>query len=130
MTNKKIDGQLSVDFVREQFERIVGIDVIMFNAAFDIRVLRNKIGWKNAYCTWDCYLAQRLLNENEESNQLKKIHQKYVLEGKEDAFTFEELFKGIPFTLIPLHIAVLYAAHDPEITYELYLYQKKYLLGV
>ena len=39
----------------------------------------------------------------------------------------EELFKGIPFTLIPLHIAVLYAAHDPEITYELYLYQKKYL---
>ena len=68
-----------------------------------------------------------LLNENEPTNALKKIHQKYVLNGEEDAFTFDELFKGIPFTLIPIKTAVLYAANDPVITYQLYEYQKQYL---
>ena len=129
ITNEKIANQLDVGYIRAEFERIIKphIDVIMFNAKFDIRVLRNKVGLHNIYCTWDCYLAQRLLNENEPSNALKKLHQKYVLNGKEDAFTFEELFKGIPFTMIPLQTAVLYAGNDPVITYELYEYQKKYL---
>ena len=127
VTEAKLPNQLTVEEVAAQLNRIVGIDVIMFNATFDIRVLRNKCGWKNAYCTWDCYLGARCLNENEESNALKKLHQKYVLNGEEDAFTFEDLFKGIKFTLVPLDTAVLYAAHDPEITYEYYLYQKQYL---
>lgn len=129
ITNLKLDNQLSIEYIRKQFERIVdaSIDVIMFNAKFDIRVLRNKVGLHNIYCTWDCYLATRLLNENEPVNALKKIHQKYVLNGKADAFTFDELFKGIPFTLIPIKTAYLYAANDPKITYELYEYQRKYL---
>ena len=129
MTNNKVDGQLPVKFIKEQFDRLVEAkpDIIMFNATFDIRFMRNQVGVKDIYCTWDCYLAARLLNENEESNQLKILHQKYVLNGKEDAFTFGDLFSGIPFTLIPLNVAVLYAAHDPEITYEYYLYQKQYL---
>lgn len=127
ITNEKIKNQLSADIILEQFKRIKDIDVIMFNANFDIRVLRNQLGWKDAYCTWDCYLAMRLLNENEHSNALKKLHQKYVLKGKEDAFKFDELFKGIPFTMIPLNTAVLYAGHDPVITYEFYEYQKQFL---
>ena len=129
ITNLKLDNQLSIEYIRKQFERIIdaSIDVIMYNAKFDIRVLRNKVGLHNIYCTWDCYLATRLLNENEPTNALKKIHQKYVLNGKADAFTFDELFKGIPFTLIPIKTAYLYAANDPKITYELYEYQKKYL---
>ena len=129
ITNLKLDNQLSIEYIRKQVERIIdaSIDVIMYNAKFDIRVLRNKVGLHNIYCTWDCYLATRLLNENEPVNALKKIHQKYVLNGKADAFTFDELFKGIPFTLIPIKTAYLYAANDPKITYELYEYQRKYL---
>ena len=129
ITNMHIPNQLSVDVIRPQFERLIQelVDVIMFNAKFDMRFMRSRVGLKNIYCTWDCYLAARLLNENEPNNALKKLHQKYVLNGKEDEFTFEELFKGITFTLIPLKTAVLYAAHDPEITYELYEYQRKYL---
>lgn len=129
ITNEKIENQLSVDFVREQFTRLfehTDLDVPMFNGTFDIRVMRN-IGVKNIYCTWDCYIAMRILNENEERNTLKKLHQKYVLNDAEDEFTFDELFNGIPFTLIPLSIAYLYAAHDPEITYELEQYQKRFL---
>lgn len=129
MTGAKLPNQLSIEVVRREFQRAIDakVFIVMFNAAFDIRVMRNKIGVKNIYCNWDCYLAQRLLNENEESNALKKIHQKYVLNGEEDAFKFDDLFKGIPFTLIPISTAYLYAAHDPDITYELYLYQKQYL---
>ena len=129
ITNMKVPNQLDVNYIRAEFERLIEkhIDVIMFNAKFDIRVLRNKVGLHNIYCTWDCYLAQRLLNENESSNALKKLHQKYVLNGAEEEFTFDELFKGIPFTMIPLQTAVLYAGHDPEITYELYEYQKQFL---
>lgn len=128
MTQNKIEGQLSAQFVVEQFNRLVEAkpDIIMFNADFDIRVMR-KFGVKDIYCTWDCYIAQRLLNENEPVNKLKPLHQKYVLDGKSDAFTFDELFKGIPFTYVPLKTAVLYAAHDPKITYELYEYQKQFL---
>ena len=129
ITNMIVPNQLDVDTIKNCFEKMLKsqLDIIMFNAKFDIRFLRNRVGLKDIYCTWDCYLAQRLLNENEPTNALKKLHQKYVLNGQEDAFTFDELFKGISFNLIPIQTAVLYAAHDPVITYELYDYQCKYL---
>ena len=134
ITNEKVKNQLSIEEIRQVFERITdievkiqAIDIIMFNAKFDIRFLRNQVGLHNIYCTWDCYLASRLLNENEEHNNLKYLHQKYVLNGEQDAFTFSDLFKGVPFTMVPLKTALLYAAHDPEITYELYEYQKQFI---
>ena len=129
ITNAIVANQLPSDTVRSAFQRFLDahVQIIMFNADFDVRVLRHGIGLSDIYCTWDCYLAQRLLNENEDSNALKLVHQKYVLNGKEDAFTFEQLFKGIPFTMIPLQTAYLYASHDPEITYELYEYQKRFI---
>lgn len=129
ITQEKVDNQLSVEFLREQFTRVYDndLDSIMFNAAFDIRVMRNCVGVKNIYCTWDTYLAARCLNENEPVNKLKPLHNKYCLDGQGDAFTFDDLFKGIPFTMIPIKTGYLYAARDPEITYELYMYQKQYL---
>ena len=131
ITNMLVPNQLDKDVIRTEFERLLETkpEIIMFNAVFDIRVLRNGIGLHNIYCTWDCYIAQRLLNENEGAgaNNLKMLHRKYVLDGKEDAFRFDDLFKGIPFVMIPLQTAYLYACHDPVITYELYEYQKKYL---
>ena len=128
-TLERLPDQVSVEFARHAFRDLLNshVDIIMFNADFDIRVLRNQIGLKDIYCTWDCYIAAKMMNENEPSNALKKLHQKYVLKGAEDEFTFEELFKGIPFTHVPLETGYLYAARDPEITYELYEFQKKYL---
>ena len=129
ITELPVPNQLPSEVVRDEFQRFLDahVDIIMFNADFDIRVCRHGLGLKDIYCTWDCYLAQRILNENEEVNKLKPLHKKYVLNGEGDAFTFDELFKGIPFTMIPLQTAYLYAAHDPEITYEFYKYQRKYL---
>ena len=128
LTNEKIKGQLSIDFVAEEFKRLLDKkpQIDMFNASFDIRVLRhNQV--PNIYCTWDGYLGARLMNENEPVNKLKPLHRKYVLKGKSDAFTFDELFKGVKFTQVPLNIAYLYASNDPVITTELCDFQRPYL---
>ena len=128
ITFERIDGQLTNEQVGKELQRLADADtkVIMFNAPFDIRVLRNQC---DVYliCYWDCYLAARLLNENEPSNALKPLHKKYCLNGEGDAFKYDDLFKGIKFTLIPINVGYLYAAHDAKITYELYKFQEPYL---
>lgn len=127
ITGLKVENQLPVDILYREFQRVIDIDVIMFNAAFDIRFM-HQIG-VNLHCTWDCYLASRCLNENEGAgnNGLKPLHQKYVMNGESDAFTFGDLFKGITFDKIPINTGYIYAAHDAIITYELYQYQKPFL---
>jgi len=128
ITHQRVPDQLNREFVLQEFQRLLKKKpyIDMFNAKFDIRVLRH-FGLPDIYCTWDGYLAGKLLNENEAEANLKALHNKYCLDGKGDAFRFEDLFKGIPFTLIPYNIGYLYAAHDPVITYELNEYQRKYL---
>ena len=130
ITLELLDNQLSIDVLHEQFDRLAKEDtkVIMFNANFDIRVLRHFI---NVYltCYWDCYLASRLLNENEGvgGKGLKALHKKYILDGKEDEFSYEAIFRGTSFDIVPIDYAYLYAAHDAIVTYELYEFQKQYL---
>ncbi len=130
ITNNKIQNQLEKHTVKYQLQRLVdnNVKIIMFNAKFDIRVLRHQIGvYLEAY--WDGYIAQRLLNENEPKgqNRLKPLHEKYVLKGNKDAFSFADYFEKITFNLIPIEYAYLYAANDAKITYELYEYQKQFL---
>ena len=128
ITGVKAGNQLDVDFVMSEFKRLLAKkpDIDMFNAKFDIRFLRAN-GLNDIYCTWDGYLASQLMNENEPTHGLKALHKKYVLDGQGDAFSFDDLFKGIPFTMIPPSVGYLYAAHDPVITTELCDYQRPYL---
>ena len=128
ITNAKVSNQLSKEFCRQQLQRLVDneVKIIMFNAKFDIRVLRHQIGvYLEAY--WDGYLAQRCLNENEKENGLKALHSKYVLKGEKDAFAFSDLFEKITFDLVPINSGYIYAARDAEVTYELYKYQEQFL---
>lgn len=128
ITGVKAPGQLDLEFVMSEFARLLKKkpEIDMFNANFDIRFLRAN-GLKDIYCTWDGFLASRLLNENEPHKNLKQLHQKYCLGGKGDAFRFDDLFKGIPFTMVPFNVGYLYAAHDPVITTELCDYQRPFL---
>lgn len=128
VTGVKIENQLPVHLIKEQLDRMNehNTKIIMFNAPFDIRVIRNQIG-SYLTCYWDCYLGARLLNENEDSNALKLLHHKYCTDGEGTASRFDDLFKGISFALVPVNIAYLYAAHDAEITFELYEFQEPYL---
>lgn len=130
VTGEEVDNQLSVEVIRREFERINehSMEIVMFNSAFDMRFMKNRIG-VSLVCTWDCYLAARLLNENEGpgNNRLKPLHKKYCTDGEQDAFVFDDLFSGITFNYIPINTAYLYAAHDPIITYELYDFQRPFL---
>ena len=130
ITEAKIPNQLPSDIIIREFERLFEYrpDVDMFNAPFDIRFMR-AFGIKSTYCTWDTSVAARMMNENEPKSQqgLKQLYNKYCLGGKGDAFAYDDLFKKVPFTHIPLDTAYLYAAHDPVITSELGDFQRQYM---
>lgn len=142
ITMEKCEGQLSVEFVASQLNRLNDecipfshkVKVIMFNAPFDLRVIKNKLGVR-LHCYWDCSIASRLLNENEKYEMagrkvgLKMLHRKYVLHDQEDAFSFDDLFdpKRIKFNLVPINVGYLYAGHDAIITYEYYVFQMQYI---
>lgn len=121
-----LGGQMPMDVAREELARLNNIYIIMFNATFDLRVIKNQVGVR-LHCNWDCFLAARLMNENEESNALKKLHHKYCGDPTKEAYKFSDLFDGVCFNLVPLSIAYAYAANDAKITLELYQFQKKYL---
>lgn len=124
VTGQKVKNQLSLEIVGKELARLDGIDIDMFNAVFDIRFVKHHTGTR-LKCTWDAYLASRCLNENEPNKGLKKLHEKYVLHGVGDAFSFGDLFKGVNFAMIPIKTASLYAAHDPKITWEYAEYQRE-----
>ena len=101
--------------------------LIYFNAKFDIRVIKNQLGI-DLSVYWDSAIAARVLKENELENSLKYLWTKYCCkEDESEYFTFEKFFKGYTFDLIPIDTAVLYAAKDPLMTYELYKFQEPYL---
>jgi DNA polymerase I len=130
ITLEKVDNQLPTYVVCRELDRLreAKTFIVMFNACFDIRFLRNKVGVK-LHCDWDCYLAARLLNENEGAgnNGLKALHKKYCTEPGDNGVKFEDLFDGISFDLVPISLGYLYAARDPVITIELYEFQKPFL---
>jgi DNA polymerase I-like protein with 3'-5' exonuclease and polymerase domains len=128
ITGVKAEHQVTKDYAKQLIEKLVEANVkfIFFNAKFDIRVIKNQLGVAiTPY--FDAYIASRLLNENEPEKGLKALHKKYVLNGEEDAFSFGELFKDVPFDLVPISTGYLYAARDAEVTFELYEFQLPYL---
>lgn len=125
VTNVKLKNQLPIEYVALELKRIKDVKKIYHNSVFDIRVLKRLGIHFDAH--WDTYIGARLLNENEKDNSLKGLYEKYILKGSDDTFKFNELFGGIPFTLIPISVGYMYAAYDPKITFELYEFQKQYL---
>lgn len=130
ITMAKVENQLPVEFLRIQMERLNehNVKTIWFNAPFDVRFIGHTIGvWLKIY--WDTSIAARTLNSNEQKGGrgLKPLHKKYCRNNEGEAFSFDKLFEGIPFNLIPINTAYLYAANDAVITYELFEFQRPYL---
>lgn len=126
-TGLPLKNQISKDFCKKELQRIAdtNLKIIMHNAKFDIRVIKNRLG-VTLPCYWDTLVASILLNENEPHN-LKKLHNKYILNGEEDSFSFDELFDGFNFQYLPVNTGYLYAARDPVITWELFKFQEPFL---
>lgn len=125
ITQARTKNQLTEADVLEQLTRCTDVKWIMHNAKFDIRVIRNQVGIK-LDCYWDTMLAAKCLNENE-SAALKNLHLKYCKSRDTEALTYDALFSGIPFSLVPIKTAYLYAAGDAVKTFELYEFQKQHL---
>lgn len=127
VTGVEVEGQLDPKFIREQLQILVdaGVRFKEYNAKFDTRVVHNQLGIYIP-CWFDAHLAAMCLNENE-PHGLKTLHSKYVLDGKEDEFSFGKFFEGITFDLIPIRTGYMYAARDAVDTDELADWQLPYL---
>lgn len=122
ITGQKVKNQIEVKDLIEFFNKLKDIKWIFHNAKYDIRVLRHTLGiYLNPY--WDTQLGACCIDENE-SHRLKDLHLKYCDSTDTESLTFDKLFGGITFDLVPIKVAYLYAAGDAIKTYELYQYQK------
>lgn len=128
----RLPNQLSEEIVGRELTLCAEADtkLVFHYAKYDIRVIRKSLGvYLEPY--WDTQIAACLLNENE-PHELKKLWSKYIAKNtdkKDVPLTFEKLFSGIPFNYVPVDIGYLYAAKDPEMTYDLYEYQREFLIG-
>lgn len=121
----QIDPKLMKEFIEEMIE--CGVQFVYHLGKFDINSIFWQLGIRMPDPLWDTYIASNLLNENE-PHSLKLLHAKYVKEDENaEVAKFNDLFKGIPFSLIPPDVAYMYAAFDPLQTYELYKFQELYL---
>lgn len=114
-------NQLSASIVSKQLSRLLNTKIIMHNAKFDIRVIKNQLGVMLT-CYWDTMLCAKCLNENESAG-LKDLHLKYCNSEDSESLTYEKLFEGLEFTKVPIETAYLYASGDAIKTYELYEFQ-------
>lgn len=122
ITGQKVKNQIEVKDLIEFFNKLKDIKWIFHNAKYDIRVLRHTLGvYIEPY--WDTQLGACCIDENE-SHRLKDLHLKYCDSTDTESLTFDKLFGGITFNLVPIKVAYLYAAGDAIKTYELYQYQK------
>ena len=129
ITNNRVEGQLTEQQVGIEFQRLVdtNVKIIMFNAKFDVRVIRHQLG---VYMTpaWCGFIAGKCLKNNELEGNLKYLWKKYCSPDKEaEHFTFDKMFEGIKFNLIPINTAYLYAAKDALMTLDIYDFQSPYL---
>ena len=128
-TTTLAENQLTIEQIRPELSRLIDIsEVDMFNAVFDRRVILHNFNL-NFPCTFDTSIGAKMMNELKPESwyKLKTIHAEWVLEGKEDEFSFGEIFNEIGFDKVPIGVAYLYACRDAEITYELSDYERQYL---
>ena len=125
ITGQKVNNQIESKDLIEFFNKLKDIKWIFHNAKYDIRVFRHTLGvYLEPY--WDTQLGACCIDENE-SHRLKDLHLKYCDSTDTESLTFDKLFGGITFDLVPIKVAYLYAAGDAIKTYELYQYQKSLL---
>lgn len=122
MTRVRLDNQLTEQDVTEEFNRLVGINIIMHNGKFDYQVLKCTCGLQlKVY--WDTMLAVRVLDENEKNAKLKEQYRDKI-DPTVDKYSIDHLFEDVEYAVVEPEIFALYAATDAFITYKLYKWQE------
>lgn len=124
LTGLRLSRQINEEQASRVFKRIkdAGTKVIYHNGKFDIRVLKNTLGFYMSIW-WDTMLASQMLDENEQA-KLKYQFKKHI-NPTIGSYNIEKLFSGIPYESVDPEIFALYAAIDPYDTYKLQQYQQK-----
>lgn len=128
--NNLIEGQLKESYVKSKLKEIYldsSIKTIGHNFKYDYKVSLWAWGLRIANVYFDTMIGAFLLNENEKRG-LKPLYNKYILKGKGSDKDFGDYFGKIPFNYIPIEVATVYGANDGIKNWQLFLFQKKYLL--
>ncbi|MGM1023486.1 MAG: DNA polymerase [Bacillota bacterium] len=99
---------------------------VLHNAPFDAHML-SQHGIKLRGIHADTLIAQKILNENEESIALKNLSNKYgyLFGYEDDSYTYGYLFgNNTPFDLVDYVVGGIYAAKDTHLTWLLYAWQR------
>lgn len=123
------ENQLTIEQILPELKRLANVsEVDMFNAVFDKRVIKHGFGIYFP-CTFDTSIGAKMLNELKPPKwyKLKTVHCEWCLDGKEDEFSFDELFNDVGFDKVPIDVGYLYACRDAEITYELSDFERQHL---
>lgn len=124
--SQRLKEQITLEQIKPYIMRLNKLKTIYFNGKFDMNFLSYHLKEKfNIY--WDCYIAAKILNENEPAFGLKPLHKKYCKNEEDEVFKFNDLFKDITFDFVPLDLAVIYGANDPIITFELFEFQHQFI---
>ena len=129
-TETPYKGQITYEEIGSELQRMCdgGVKFIFANADFDLAMIYKdyKVDLLPNFF-YDVILAWRCIKENERDNTLKGLYNKYVLKGAGDPKKFSDFFKADLFPYAPISVAMLYAANDARITYELYEWQLPYI---
>ena len=125
ITSQYLNNQISYEFMQAQYQRLKdnGVKIIMHNAKFDKRMIKNNFG-VDLDIYWDTMLAAKIL-DNRDDASLKGQTAKYI-NKEEKTYDYSKLFKQVEYAYVPVDVASLYAAADSLITYELYEFQKEW----
>lgn len=115
---------LPKDRVLDFYRKCVKKRTVWHNYDFDFHMSANESIIPNPPF-WDTLVAQRILNDHEESYGLKELHAKYI--GEDETITFEDLFDDGTIFDKDIVLAGIYAAGDARKTYNLMVFQKRFI---
>ena len=121
-TKARLVNQLNEDDIKKELTRLKDneVKIIMHNGKFDFEVIKTTCN-VDLDIYWDTMIAAQILDENGDRS-LKKLYVKKCDPTQAD-YKLDQLTSGICYADLDPNIFALYAAHDSEMTYKLYLKQ-------
>lgn len=127
-TGVRLDWQLTEQDIKEELQRVLDAKTKLYfhNFKFDYQVLLCTCGIRMT-CYWDTMIAAQVLDEREKGEFGLKSQYVLHVDSTQDDYDIESLFDGknVKYEWVDVDIFALYSAHDTDMTYKLYLYQKE-----
>ena len=122
-TKNRLVNQLTEDDLKNELTKLKDnkVKIIMHNGKFDYEVIKTTCDGIELDIYWDTMIAAQILDENRELG-LKKLYVKECDPTQAD-YKLDELTNDVCYADLDPSIFALYAAHDSEMTYKLYLKQ-------